>query len=193
VELRELSYKEYKMARYYQPTKEEVKEARLSANITQQECADMCMVTSNTWARYEQGMTKMPAPVWKLFEYALAHSMVENKPKKLTVYEQRRLDKQREADIEAEVLDRDTEAMKQLLQGWDDEPKQDTHRDAEMRHQINQLRIKKEMMITLLEEKEPRIGADARAQFPDFDNIPVPLLEHHISLLTPVYEAKKGS
>lgn len=61
------------MSKFYQPTPREVKEARLFAKLTQSESAELCLITSNTWARYEQGLTQMPAPIWKLFEYAIAH------------------------------------------------------------------------------------------------------------------------
>lgn len=61
------------MSKFYQPTPKEVKEARLFANLTQSESAELCLITANTWARYEQGSTQMPAPIWKLFEYAIAH------------------------------------------------------------------------------------------------------------------------
>jgi len=61
------------MGKFYQPTPKEVKEARLFANLTQAESAELCLVTANTWARYEQGASQMPPPIWKLFEYAIAH------------------------------------------------------------------------------------------------------------------------
>jgi transcriptional regulator with XRE-family HTH domain len=61
------------MSKFYQPTPKEVKEARLFANLTQAESAELCLVTANTWARYEQGASQMPPPIWKLFEYAIAH------------------------------------------------------------------------------------------------------------------------
>lgn len=61
------------MSKFYQPTPKEVKEARLFANLTQAESAELCLVSANTWARYEQGASQMPPPIWKLFEYAIAH------------------------------------------------------------------------------------------------------------------------
>lgn len=36
--------------------------------MTQQECADMCLVQCNTWSRYEQGIVQMSAPIWELFK-----------------------------------------------------------------------------------------------------------------------------
>lgn len=65
------------MPKFYQPTPNEVKEARQSSRLTQAEAAELCMITSTTWARYEQGLSAMPAPIWKLFEYALAHKLAQ--------------------------------------------------------------------------------------------------------------------
>jgi transcriptional regulator with XRE-family HTH domain len=93
------------MATHYKPTADEVRGARLFAKLTQQQSADMCQVTANTWARYEQGLTQMPAPVWKLFEYALTLQEIHGKKieKKVTVYEQRKLDREAEAQRQAEL------------------------------------------------------------------------------------------
>ncbi len=93
------------MATHYKPTSDEVREARLFAKLTQQQSADMCLVTANTWARYEQGLTQMPAPIWKLFEYALTLQEIQGKTveKKITVYEQRKLDKEAEEQRRAEL------------------------------------------------------------------------------------------
>lgn len=65
------------MPKFYQPTPSEVKEARQSSRLTQAEAAELCMITSTTWARYEQGLSAMPPPIWKLFEYALAHKIAQ--------------------------------------------------------------------------------------------------------------------
>lgn len=53
---------------FYKPPKEQVKDMRKVLKLTQQECADMCLIQSNTWARYEQGTIQMPAPIWELFK-----------------------------------------------------------------------------------------------------------------------------
>lgn len=180
------------MTTYYQPNKEEVKEARLFAKLTQQECADLCLVTSNTWARYEQGTTIMPAPIWKLFEYALAYrtASITEKPRRLTVYEQRRLENQKAEDSEAE-------AMRRLREEWAEEPSHDSKNDTEealvQKQILNQFRVQKEIMITKIEEVSPKNGAEARRQFPDYDNIQIPMVQEHIKRLTPMYNSVKDS
>jgi transcriptional regulator with XRE-family HTH domain len=66
------------MSKYYTPTKQEIRRARLDVDLTQRECADLCLITSTTWSRYEQGLSQMPPPMWKLFRYALAHKQAED-------------------------------------------------------------------------------------------------------------------
>jgi transcriptional regulator with XRE-family HTH domain len=66
------------MSVYYTPTKEEIRRARLDADLTQAQCAHMCLVKENSWSRYEQGVMKMSPPVWKLFGYAVAHKQAED-------------------------------------------------------------------------------------------------------------------
>lgn len=53
---------------HYKPTSEQVKNLRRLLIMTQQECADMCLVQCNTWSRYEQGIVQMSAPIWELFK-----------------------------------------------------------------------------------------------------------------------------
>lgn len=180
------------MSSYYVPSAEEIKDARLSAKLTQQDSAHMCLVSANSWARYEQGVMKMSAPIWELFIMKVAQLTLvqQEQPKKLTVYEQRRLDKQREAEIEAAE-------MRKLMQDWQDEPKtlseEDLAYERGQRLILNNLRIHKEMMITKIEEKSPRNGVEARSQFPDYDNIQIPMVQEHIKRLTPMYNSVKDS
>lgn len=49
------------------PTPEEVKEARLSAGITQKDAADLIGRHVNRWSEYENGVYPMPPPLWELF------------------------------------------------------------------------------------------------------------------------------
>lgn len=52
---------------FYTPTPKEIREARIASDLTQKACADMCLVTVNSWARYEQGKMQMSPPIWELF------------------------------------------------------------------------------------------------------------------------------
>lgn len=111
------------MSKYYQPTPKEVREARLFANLTQQECAELCLITGNTWARYEQGLTQMPAPIWKLFEYAIAH-----KEASMGI-------KTKAKDLEAQRLaQEEKEKMEQLAREWDPETYRRELIDAEAKN-----------------------------------------------------------
>ena len=65
---------------FYTPTPNEIKDARLSSNLTQEACAKMCLLTTNTWSRYEQGRVQMPPPIWELFILKVAQLSLEAKP-----------------------------------------------------------------------------------------------------------------
>jgi transcriptional regulator with XRE-family HTH domain len=65
---------------FYTPTPKEIREARISSDLTQKTCADMCLVTVNSWARYEQGKIQMSAPIWELFILKVAQLTLEAKP-----------------------------------------------------------------------------------------------------------------
>lgn len=41
--------------------------ARINAGLSQQQAAILCEVHPDSWASWEAGTNKMPAPVWKLF------------------------------------------------------------------------------------------------------------------------------
>jgi len=49
------------------PTKEEVKQARIDAGLTQRRAADMLYVTETTWKSWEYGTNKMSQANWELF------------------------------------------------------------------------------------------------------------------------------
>jgi transcriptional regulator with XRE-family HTH domain len=66
---------------YYTPTPKEIKDARTSSNLTQEDCAKMCLLTTNTWSRYEQGKVQMPPPIWELFIMKVAQLSLTAKPK----------------------------------------------------------------------------------------------------------------
>lgn len=65
---------------FYTPTPTEIKDARVSSNLTQEACAKMCLLTTNTWSRYEQGRVQMPPPIWELFILKVAQLTLEAKP-----------------------------------------------------------------------------------------------------------------
>lgn len=60
------------MPKYYIPTKEEIRQTRRMADMTQVEASEVCMLTPTSWSRYEQGVNTMPAYIWKLFTMVLA-------------------------------------------------------------------------------------------------------------------------
>ena len=89
------------MAKYYIPTADEVRSARIDTKLTQQAAAELCMTQPNTWARYEQGRIQMPAPVWELFIMKVAELSVKGHAKPLA------------RDIDAE-----NQAMIDMLADW---------------------------------------------------------------------------
>jgi transcriptional regulator with XRE-family HTH domain len=52
---------------YYIPDVSTIRNHRLRAQLTQRECAKACCVTQVTWSRWEKGVSRMPAGLWKLF------------------------------------------------------------------------------------------------------------------------------
>jgi len=44
-----------------------IKAARLAAKLSQAEAARLCEVHPDSWASWEAGTHKIPAPVWRLF------------------------------------------------------------------------------------------------------------------------------
>lgn len=48
-------------------TAETVRNARLDANLTQREAANLIYVTERQWRNYEIGVTNMPKGFWELF------------------------------------------------------------------------------------------------------------------------------
>ncbi len=44
-----------------------IKDARLRANLTQEQAARVCYVTLRTWSRWETGAYPMPEGAWELF------------------------------------------------------------------------------------------------------------------------------
>lgn len=89
------------MAKYYIPTADEVRSARIDTKLTQQAAAELCMTQPNTWARYEQGRIQMPAPVWELFIMKVAELSVKGHAKPLA------------RDIDAE-----NQAMIDMMSDW---------------------------------------------------------------------------
>ena len=55
------------MDSYYIPNTSEIKNTRLRCNLTQKQCAQFVCVTQVTWSRWEKGICKMPAGLWKLY------------------------------------------------------------------------------------------------------------------------------
>lgn len=92
---------------YYTPTPQEIKDARISSNLTQEACAKMCLLTTNTWSRYEQGKVQMPPPIWELFIMKVAQLSLKAKP----------MDKSGHNTISVE----DKEFMEKMLEDWDEE------------------------------------------------------------------------
>jgi transcriptional regulator with XRE-family HTH domain len=89
------------MTKYYQPTADEIKNARLDTKLTQQAAAELCLITPNSWARYEQGNTQMPPPIWELFIMKVAEISVKGHAKPVA------------RDIDAE-----NQAMIDMLADW---------------------------------------------------------------------------
>tara|TARA_R110002012_G_scaffold58853_1_gene153144 strand:+ start:967 stop:1353 length:387 start_codon:yes stop_codon:yes gene_type:complete len=52
---------------YFVPDTSTIKNHRLRAKLTQDECARLVCVTQATWARWEKGQCRIPAGLWKLF------------------------------------------------------------------------------------------------------------------------------
>lgn len=48
-------------------TTEIVKQARLDANLTQRQAAELIYCTERQWRNYEMGVTNMPRGFWELF------------------------------------------------------------------------------------------------------------------------------
>jgi transcriptional regulator with XRE-family HTH domain len=69
------------MTKYYQPTADEIRNARIDTKLTQQTAAELCLITPNSWARYEQGNTQMPPPIWELFIMKVAELAVKGNAK----------------------------------------------------------------------------------------------------------------
>lgn len=176
------------MPKYYSPTPEEIRALRARLNYTQTEMAEFLMCSTNAYCKWEQGATKMYPVVWNAVQIVVAQA--EPKPRKLTVYEQRRLENQKVEDDEAE-------AMRRLREEWAEESTHDSKNDTEealiQRQILNQFRVQKEIMITKIEEVSPKNGAEARRQFPDYDNIQIPMVQEHIKRLTPMYNSVKDS
>ena len=89
------------MVKYYIPTADEVRSARIDTKLTQQAAAELCMTQPNTWARDEQGRIQMPAPVWELFIMKVAELSVKGHAKPVA------------RDIDAE-----NQAMIDMLADW---------------------------------------------------------------------------
>ena len=49
------------------PSADEVRRARVSAELTQREAAECVHMTVRGWQHYEQGLRKMHPAVWELF------------------------------------------------------------------------------------------------------------------------------
>jgi hypothetical protein len=69
------------MAKYYQPTAQEIKSARIDTKLTQVQAAELCLTQANIWARYEQGKTKMLPCMWELFIMKVAELTVKGNAK----------------------------------------------------------------------------------------------------------------
>ena len=65
---------------YYSPMPTEIKQLRISYNLTQSEASDIVCVTPTTWARWETNRCAMPAGLWKLFnnEVNKTNSVIPN-------------------------------------------------------------------------------------------------------------------
>jgi DNA-binding XRE family transcriptional regulator len=50
------------------PTPAQIKQARLTAGLTQQAAADLCGLSIKTWQAYEGGWRKIRPATWKLFQ-----------------------------------------------------------------------------------------------------------------------------
>ena len=53
---------------YPSPSPNEIFEARLAEELTQDQCAILCKVTKRAWGHWELGIRKMPAACWELFK-----------------------------------------------------------------------------------------------------------------------------
>jgi transcriptional regulator with XRE-family HTH domain len=89
------------MAKYYSPTPEEIRSLRARLSFTQTEMAEFLMCSTNAYCKWEQGVTKMYPVVWNAVQIVVAQA--EPKEKKITVYEQRKLDKEAEEQRKAEL------------------------------------------------------------------------------------------
>ena len=89
------------MAKYYTPTADEIRNARIDTKLTQSDAADLCLTQANTWARYEQGKTKMLPCMWELFIMKVAELSVKGHAKPLA------------RDIDAE-----NQAMIDMMSDW---------------------------------------------------------------------------
>jgi transcriptional regulator with XRE-family HTH domain len=69
------------MTKYYEPTAQEIKSARIDTKLTQHTAAELCLITPTSWARYEQGRIQMPAPIWELFIMKVAELSVKGNAK----------------------------------------------------------------------------------------------------------------
>lgn len=49
------------------PTPQQIKEARLDAGLTQQQCADLVHVNIRSWQKWESGERPMNLAAWELF------------------------------------------------------------------------------------------------------------------------------
>ena len=92
------------MPKYYSPTPEEIRALRAKLNYTQAEMADLLMCSPNSIAKWEQGVNSMIPVIWNAVQIVV--SQATQKEKKLTVYEQKQLDKQAEAEKLAQQEER---------------------------------------------------------------------------------------
>ena len=83
------------------PNTSDIKNTRLRAKLSQDDCAYLVCATKNTWSRWELGHRQMPAGIWKLF--LLEIDRIEKK----------RVSQSNEVN-EANVVD-----LKQISNGWE--------------------------------------------------------------------------
>jgi DNA-binding transcriptional regulator YiaG len=55
------------------PTREQIKQARTQAGLTQQAASDLVGVSIKTIQSWEGGWRNMPEPMWRLFNILLHH------------------------------------------------------------------------------------------------------------------------
>lgn len=57
--------------RYPPPDPAMIQAKRRAASLSVSEAAQICEVSPGSWQKWEEGKTRMPAPVWKLFNLLL--------------------------------------------------------------------------------------------------------------------------